>query len=167
MLRDITLPEANIAPEIGHAERKLVFQPSICGYYVSLPEGIVAFRSLEFAQTSSNLVAVTSHIHSNISSIWWEHKQRNKQTEFKTNLNKQMQNQTKWSIQWSQTNKNKQLNNAPETWTPIFPKKSTSISSSLRSCAIWSRIAASIIDETSVDAFNQVWKIWVKLDHWT
>ena len=51
MLGDITLPEANNSPlKIGHAERKLVFQPSICGYYVRLPEGTVAFGSLEFPQ---------------------------------------------------------------------------------------------------------------------
>ena len=41
---DITLPETNSSPlKIGHPKRKLVFQPSIFGSYVSFREGRVDF----------------------------------------------------------------------------------------------------------------------------
>ena len=41
---DITLPESNSSPlKIGHPKRKLVFQPSIFGSYVSFREGRVDF----------------------------------------------------------------------------------------------------------------------------
>ena len=65
-----TLLKSNIAPEIGHPKRKLVFQPSIFRCYVSFREG----KFVEFFQTSSCLTGQCSMVHDHpvmSEPLWW------------------------------------------------------------------------------------------------